>query len=36
MEHNNEGLEDDFPLQNGGFVASMLIFRGVWLICLME
>ena len=26
MEHNYEGLEDDFPFQLGGFLGSMLIF----------
>ena len=29
MEDNNEGLEDDVPLQIGDFSRSMPIFRGV-------
>ena len=29
MEPENDGLEDDFPFQLGGFLGSMLIFRGV-------
>ena len=28
MDHNNEGLEDVFPLQMGEFLGSMLIFKG--------
>ena len=30
MEHNNGGLEDDFPFQNRWFFGSMLIFQGVY------
>ena len=30
MEHNYEGLEDDFPFQLGGFLGSMIIFRGAF------
>ena len=29
MEPENDGLEDDFPLQIWWFLGSMLIFRGV-------
>ena len=29
MEPENDGLKDDFPFQLGGFLGSMLIFRGV-------
>ena len=30
MEHKNEGLEDDFPLEKrAGFRFQLLIFRGV-------
>ena len=29
IEHENDGLEDDFPFQMGVFSGSMVIFRGV-------
>ena len=29
MEPENDGLEDAFPFQLGGFLGSMLTFRGV-------
>ena len=29
MEPENDGLEDYFPFQLGGFLGSMLIFQGV-------
>ena len=30
FEHKNVGVEDDFPVQFGVFLGSMIIFRGVF------
>ena len=31
MEHNNEGVEDDFPLQRGDFQVPAVNFSGVYI-----
>ena len=36
MEHDNGGLEDDFPLQIGGCLGSMLIFQVVLYVFFVE
>ena len=36
MEHENGGLEDDFPLQIGGCLGSMLIFQVVLYVFFVE